>query len=270
LKRVVDWFASMPLKDIGPGDVQDFLTALRNEEGHKQASANRYASLLSVAFKLAVEKGCARQNPLRDIRRPREETRPVPFLGSKDIEKLVQSAKDPRFGALIRILADTGLRRGEALALEWRDVDLDRQRVLVRRSKNHQPREVDLTDHASRTLKWLHATKPAVPMSGPDYVWPEKAALRPQAVSSAFKTVARRAGYETLRLHDLRHAFCSRLAQANVPLPTISTLGGHTSWLTTKRYAEHLPGGATRGAINAMEQNEREDPKRKDSGAKGA
>lgn len=85
----------------------------------------------------------------------------------------------------------------------------------------------------------------------------------PVPTSSRFRTVAQRAGLKTLCLHDLRHGFCSRLAQANVPLPTISALAGHKSWTTTQRYACHLPEGATLAAIRAMETNEQCPPPKK-------
>lgn len=257
LGRVVRWFAETPIKDVTPGDIQAFLSQLRTEEGHSVASANRYASLLSTAFKTAIEHGLAVRNPVSGIRRPKEEVRPVPFLTAEDVDRLVEhaTASDPRFGTLVRVLSDTGMRRAEALSLEWRDVDLERGVLLVRRSKSKRPRQIELTSTALSVLRWLNDQKPPVPFSGPHLVWPEWSHKCPQSVSSRFKTIAKRAGFPTLTLHGLRHGFCSRLAQANVPLPTISALAGHTAWQTTQRYASHLPEGATRAAIVAMESH---------------
>ncbi|TDJ67410.1 MAG: site-specific integrase, partial [Planctomycetota bacterium] len=123
------------------------------------------------------------------------------------------------------------------------------------------PRSVDLTPEALEALQRLY-TERTVPMSGPDLVWPEWRDKGPQAISARFKTVARRAGLESLRFHDLRHAFCSRLAQAGVPLATIAVLAGHRSLQTTQRYACHVPGGATKAAVAAMVQNEKASPKK--------
>lgn len=263
-RRLVDiraWFGTKALRDIGPGDVQEFLTYLRATKGHSIATANRYASLLSVAFRLAVAKNLARTNPARGIPRPREEIKAIPFVSAADVDRLVAEARDQRLGGLIRVLSDTGLRRSEALALEWRDVDRVRGCVLVRRSKNRKPRQIELTNQARDAFEHLHELRGAVPIAGPDLVWPEWSEHLPQAISSRFRTVARRAGFKSLRLHDLRHGFCSRLAQAGVPLPTIGALAGHTSVATTQRYACHLPEGATLAAIRAMENNERCPPK---------
>ena len=73
-------------------------------------------------------------------------------------------------------------------------------------------------------------------------------------MTSRFRSLAKRAGFDGLRLRDMRHAFCSRLAQAGVPIPTIKVLAGHKSIATTMRYAGHVPGGATFEAIRRLDK----------------
>jgi len=255
LKRCVAWFGST-LRDIGPAEVQDFFAHLRTKENFKHSAVNRYACLLSIAFKLAVAKGYARTNPLKEMPRGREQALPVPFVSKADVDRLVAATTNPRFGAYLRVLADTGIRRSEGTALEWRDVHLARRRIVIRRSKNKGTREIDLTHEAVAAFEFLAKQRGAIPMQGADLVWPEFAEKRADAPSAWFHTVAKRAGLR-LRLHDLRHGYCSRLAQAGIALPTIMALAGHTSWQTTQRYATHLPEGATRAAIDKLERHER-------------
>ncbi len=256
IRHVSDWFGTRALKDITVADVLDFLENLRNARQFGPCGVNRYASFLSVAFKLAVQRGYARTNPVKEIPRTREPVRPVAFVSGADVTKLVAAAKDPRFGAMLRVLADTGLRRSEALALEWRDVDLKRGCLVVRKSKSRRPRQVELTAEVHAAFTKLFKERAPTPIKGPELVWPEWASKRATSVSSRFTRLANRLGMTGMRLHDLRHGFCSRLAQAGVPLPTIAALAGHTSYVTTQRYASHLPGGATRRAIDAMQENE--------------
>ena len=80
--------------------------------------------------------------------------------------------------------------------------------------------------------------------------------MEPRGPSGERATLEVAAGL-ALRLHNLRHGYCSRLAQAGIALPTIMALAGHTSWQTTQRYATHLPEGATRAAIDKLERHER-------------
>ena len=100
------------------------------------------------AFAFALERGYVRENPARGIERPREAAKAVPFVSDGDVDRLVAHAGDVPMRTLVRVLADTGLRRSEALRLAWPDVDLERGVVLVRLSKGKLPREVPLTTKA--------------------------------------------------------------------------------------------------------------------------
>ncbi len=236
--------------------IEDFLTELRVKRKLSVATANRYAAILSSAFRFAVARGWARANPVRNVVRAREPEKSVPYVSNADVDLLVANAGDWRFGAFVRILADTGLRRGEALRLKWQDVDLNRRVLVVHESKGKRPRTVDLTKRTLVAFRRLLKDRAPVPMNGPNLVWPEWSGRNPGGVSKRFKTAARRAGFPEMRMHDLRHAFCSRLAQSGVPLPTIRELAGHKTILTTQRYASHLPDGAGRAAVEAMERHE--------------
>jgi integrase len=254
LKAIVSHFSSHSLCDVGPAQVGDFVTALRTQRGQSAASCNRMLALLSVLFGYAIERGLAATNPVKGLSRPKEDRPAVPYLDDKDISRFETAAgSDHELRALIRLLADAGLRRGEALALTWMDVDLSRGSLVVRRSKTHEAREVPLTENTRNALSDQASRCPSIALHKPTPVFPGLVAVKPSSVTGRFKTVARRAGSPDLRLHDLRHAFCSRLAQRGVPLTTIAKLAGHRSVQTTQRYAEHMPKGATRLAIEALE-----------------
>lgn len=144
LDRITARFGDLSLSKIRSADIQEFLMRFRAERhvctGQKivknppasPGTRNRYASTLSVAFRLAIEKGFVGTNPVQRIRRQREAKHPVPFISFADVARLLAPAHDLRFHALLRGLADTGLRSSEAVRLEWRDVDFDRGVLLVR------------------------------------------------------------------------------------------------------------------------------------------
>ena len=71
-------------------------------------------------------------------------------------------------------------------------------------------------------------------------------------VGLAFRRLVKKAGIENFRFHDLRHDFCSRLIQAGEELSVVSELAGHSSIITTQRYA-HLSPEAKRKAISSLE-----------------
>ncbi len=248
VNRIVEHFGTRPLREVTAGDVQDLVTALKTE-GRSSATINRYLAVASTLFRFAIDKGAALVNPAKGIQRPREEHKPVPFVSSADVDAILALEPDAGTRALFRVLADTGLRRGEVGRVEWRDVDLVRDVVLVRRSKSGHPREVPLTAKAHAAFDVLRALRGPVPMKGRDPVF---TGGRIDTLTNRFHRAAKSAGF-ALRLHDLRHSCASRLAQANVPLPTVGAILGHRCWTTTARYAHHVPEGAAVEAIRRLD-----------------
>jgi integrase len=80
----------------------------------------------------AVRDGSMARNPLATVRRPRVTPAEARFLEPYQIHTLLEAARDSRYGPLFEFLVHTGLRRGEALALKWHDVDRRERLVRVR------------------------------------------------------------------------------------------------------------------------------------------
>lgn len=241
------------LRDMDRGQVEDLLTRLRLDQGITPATCNRYASLLSTAFRWAIDRGYARDNPARGIKREKEAVRPVPYVSEQDVVRLIAAARDPEMAAYVRVASDTGLRRSEMLRLDWRDVDLDRGVLLVRLSKTREPREVPLTAACAAALRDQATRAQVMPLHGEGPVWTNLVALRPEAVSRRFGTLTRRAGLPDLRLHDLRHGFACRLRESGAPIQVIASLCGHKALATTMRYSRHLATDSLKNAIRALE-----------------
>lgn len=259
LARVVAHFGPMPFSAIRPADVEDFLAGLETQRGKpdedgkrkpvSSATRNRYRATVSACMAWAVKREYAEKNPAAAVALEKEEELSIPYQSDADVVTLLEKCGDPVFRAFVRVLADAGLRRGEALALERDDADMVRGVIVVRKSKSKRPREIPMSDAVKAALAWVLAA-PAVSEDGePPRLFAGLAAVHPSVVTGRFKRLARRAGFPRLRLHDMRHGFCSRLAQRGVPLSTIMMLAGHASLAVTQRYAKHLPGSATVSAI---------------------
>ncbi len=270
-REIARRFGSKALSAVTSSDVEDFLSGLRNGHGASAATRNRYLALLGVVFAEAVARGYATSNPARGVKRQREELRPVPYLSAEDVARIAGSA-DADLQPPILLASETGLRRGELLALEWRDVDLAAGSLVVRRSKAKRPRTVPLTSRALSALRDLDAARVAVRAFGEDPVFSD---LRGKAgadrLYKGFVRAAKKAGFPGLVFHDLRHGFASRLVRAGVDLPTVGRLLGHSasSISVTMRYAAHAPDGAERQAVARLEQGAGEARSRIALGAAG-
>jgi integrase len=128
---------------------------------------------------------------------------------------------------------NTGMRRGELLALRWANVDLKAKQITIEgvTAKNAQARHIPLNTEAVKVLKNSRAQNPA----------DERVIPIDTAFQSSWTTVLTRAAITSLRWHDLRHHFASRLAQKGVPLNTVRELLGHASMAMTLRYAHLAP-----------------------------
>lgn len=237
----------------------------RITEGAKPATVLRNVMTLSGALGRAVKLGRLSENPVLRIERPTidrspkvryldqaEEKRLREELAKRDV-KMREARKSanrwradrkeeplpplPYFGdhltPAVLVSLNTGLRRGELLALRWSSVDFKAKQLTVEgaAAKSGQTRHVPLNDEALEALKR----------------WKEQAADEERAfpIDTGFKTawaaLLEKAKITKFRWHDLRHHFASRLAQAGVPLNTIRELLGHGSLAMTLRYAHLAP-----------------------------
>ena len=118
-------------------DLDAFYTKQRHA-GKKPGTIRRYHSQISAALEVAVDWKWIPTNPGRKAHPPAPQPRAVQPPTAEDVQRLIAAAtdKDPAFGIAFMVLAITGLRRGEVLGLQWRDVDLVTGTMDVRRAVN--------------------------------------------------------------------------------------------------------------------------------------
>ena len=112
------------LKQLRPSDIEAVLVSLENEGKAAQTRRTAYTVVRKV-LDAAVRDGELARNPATAVPRPRAEPTASRFLDRDAVRALLESARGHRLEPLVTLLAYTGLRIGEALALRWEDVDLD-------------------------------------------------------------------------------------------------------------------------------------------------
>jgi integrase len=274
LKRCFGKWKHKELPEITTEFVEDWKVA-RLKEGLAPATVLRDVAALSGVLSRAVKMGKLEGNPVRNVDKPRIDRRPkVRYMSTAEEgrlraaltvrdEEAIAARKSgnewrrergrdmlpapKRFSdhltPAVLLSINTGLRRGELLALTWADIDLQEKMLTVRgaSAKTGDTRYVPLNDEAVTLLK----------------DWQEHSAEidRVFSVTTSFKTawgaLLERAGISQFRWHDLRHHFASRLVQAGVPLNTVRELLGHGSLAMTLRYA-HLAPNQTRDAVSKL------------------
>lgn len=161
----------------------------------------------------------------------------------------------PHTTAAIRLLILTGARLREVLHLRWEDVDFTRGLLLIPDSKTGR-KTIVLNAAALGVLASLTELTGAKDVSklrqSRDFVIVGNDPAKPRAdLHKPWKSVAKRAGLEAVRIHDLRHTYASFGAGSGLGLPIIGKLLGHKEAATTQRYA-HLDSDPLRRAANEI------------------
>lgn len=256
-----DWWAPLlrtPVDRIRPADVRAILAA-RREAGLAAATCNRAIAALSVVLEAARSWGHLAENPCRGIRL-REGRRAPRVLTAGQARALLEAAAADddelgahRWSALWALVLYAGLRRSEAAALRWRDVDLEQKRIVVRESADGLAPK---SGH-HRVISLHPELRPWLPSPGePDHLVLQgrrragAAAADPTAdqvvgVQKALTRHLLRAGLPHFSVHDLRHTFASLAVAAGVDLRTLQDALGHSSLTTTARYVHALGVGGT-------------------------
>jgi integrase len=123
-----------------------------------------------------------------------------------------------------------GTRRNEAFTMTWADVDFNRKEVTVQEmnSKTAKARTIAMTERVVAVLWELYKQADAKPdrlVFGVS-----------DNVKKAFAAARHEAGLDDVRLHDLRHTFCSRLVEAEIPIAEGARVSGHDQLSTFYRY----------------------------------
>ena len=182
---------------------------------------------------------------------PRERVR---FLNDTELKAVLAEAEKHStwmYAAVIVSLA-TGLRQGELLRLEWKDVDTEKKTITVLISKNTKRRIVHLPAPAADALKKLRRDGIVGPK--PVFVRPDGTPADKSFLTVHWNKVRTAAGLTDFRWHDLRHSCASFLAQNGASLVEIGSVLGHSSPSITAKYSHLVAGKAVTGADRLAEK----------------
>jgi integrase len=255
----------------------------RQGEGLSARTVRYVHTILSAALAAAVRAHRLPNNPAATATPPSAKQARAPEMHPWDAAQLAAflgwSAERSQLHPAWTLLAMTGMRRGEALALRWRDVNLDAGTVSVQRSagvirvkgagatiaeggtKSGKPRVIDL-DAATVAVLRAHRKQRggmALQLARDDALVfgdEEGRHLHPERFTRTFRTEAARCrkaigedALPVIRLHDLRHTHATLLLANREPVKTVSERLGHASaTITMQVYAHVLPGSQREAA----------------------
>ena len=230
---------------IIPRDVRDWKAYQQTVEKAAPATINQRLVALSRFFTWAVANDLAKDDPTVEVGSLRMPARQPKGISDKDLRKLLRAAKadgNTRDYAMIELLAGTGLRVGELLALRVGDIKLrDRSGVVtVRRGKHGNFRTVPLTLDVRKAMEahlqnYSEANTPDAPL----WTGVHGELSHRSSVMRILNKYTQQAGIEAIGPHALRHTFATRYLNANPDdLRGLAALLGHASLNTVMIYTE--------------------------------
>ncbi len=264
----------VPLDALTPLDCQRVVTHVL-AAGRSPRTARYAFVVLRHALKDAVDWGLISVNPADRAKPPRTPRTELVVPTATEAQALVSAAEEDRFYALWALLAVTGLRLGEALGLQWSDLDLARQRLVVRRTLSggggRKRLEPPKTDRGARTValdSWLigvladHRARQREDQAAADTEWASTdfvfttrrgTWLDHSNIHRAYKAALARAGLPTrFRVHDLRHAMATAWLAGGVNPKIVSERLGHASVAFTLQVYGHVLPDAQGDAAEQM------------------
>lgn len=241
--RILPRWADTPLDAVVTSEISAWLKSL--QEGPEPLSAARVRKIglvLRSSLQVAVDDKLLAVNPAQRVRLPRTSKRREGIrLTAEELRRVAENMPTEADRLLLLTLALTGLRFGEAVALQVKALDFDRQRITVSRTyadidgeivegvpKNHQTRWVPMPKTLATDLQAYTRGKAAdedvFRGSGGGVVRHRNWGRR------AFKTGLRGADCdEQMRVHDLRGTFASLAIQAGANIKALQRALGHES-----------------------------------------
>jgi integrase len=191
---------------------------------------NHTLSLMKHAFETAIERGVRYDNPTKNLKRQGEKPKKLILPTCSQFEAFVKeiesggSGKSEPCANLVRFLAFSGLRKGEAANVLWADVDFGKGTIRifgdpVQRTKNGQFRSVPVLPEMRSLLLRLRAENPTAK--------PEAPVMAVRECQKAMNRAATIVGMKRITHHDLRHLFATRCIESDVDVFTVSRWLGH-------------------------------------------
>lgn len=259
-KKIYPALGDLKLPEITPAQITALLLDIQ-AEGKAHSTVIKVYTILRSFFKMAYLGDMIDRNPMDKVERPKPRKDEVKASGPlaytpSEVQKIVAGLeREPlKWRALVHLLIDTGIRRGECCALQWKNIDFATGAVSIRGNlcytktkgvyldtpKNSHLRTVYVGDRTLALLRQLRVEQAKKSISA--YVFTQEASpepMHPQSPTRYLKKFSVRYGVPDLHPHKLRHTFASIAITNGADIASVSEALGHSDKAVTLRMYTH-------------------------------
>jgi integrase len=272
-------FGSKRLQHLERADIERLVTTMlrtggRTGTGRSPRTVSLLLTILCKAFKDAQADDLLGRNPVQHVKKPSTTHTEMNVWDSAQAATFIAHVADHRLAGPLTLTMH-GLRRGEVLGLQWRDIDLTRGVVHIRRTRTQAGsrgvvvgppkttrgvRTLPLSGSLTAALKHTFeatVTAAVVRPLNPSQAWvtidDAGEPMRPDTYGHLFTDQATAAGLPRIRLHDARHTAATLLLENGVPVHVVARFLGHDPAITQRVYA-HVTATALDAASGVFDQ----------------
>lgn len=247
---------------MSTNEIQQFYTELKKNgrlirtelygEGVSDRTVWSCHTRIRTALDQAVQDGLIRVNHAADCKLPPQNAKEMQLLSREEMQRFLIQAKEEGYFELFLLELATGLRRGEALALQWDDLNLHTGALHIQRQVYRTNGELVVsapkTKAARRTIvlpsDLVGVLEEYHQGANSRWMFPspakEDSPLDPATVWKRLQTILEHARCRKVRFHDLRHLFVTTALENGIDVKTLSTVIGHVSAKTTLNVYTHV------------------------------
>ena len=270
VKVLADYFGKkqLRLKDIKPKDIQEYYNYLQ-EQGKTVQECHHYHTIIHRALQVAYRGDYIQTNPADKVERPKSPKYKAKFYTAEQLRELFEKLKGDPYEFIYKMTAIYGFRRSEIIGLRWSSIDLNKETITLDHAvvqceidgKRRVVSKDKMKNQSSmRTLPVLPVVKQMlISLKNEqeerrqkygryynneynDYVTVTEIGdlVRPDTLTTHFKTFLVRNHLPVIRLHDLRHSCASILIAGGTSMKAVQEWLGHSTFSTTADIYSHL------------------------------
>ena len=259
-KHILPALGQIPLGKLSQMDLQQFYTQMKTsgrltrQELYGPDLSDRTVRRCHANCRAAwvAEEGLIAINPADGCRLPPKKGREMQVLTREELQRLLIQAKAEGCYELFLLELSTGLRRGELLALQWEDLNVETGELRVERQVTRTGGQLVVSTPKTKASVRTLVLPPPVVEALLDYqaivhsrwMFPspkkEDAPRDPASCRKKLETILERTGCRHVRFHDLRHTFATEALEHGMDVKTLSAVIGHVSAATTLDIYTHV------------------------------
>jgi integrase len=263
-----------PLDRLRKSHIDGLIVALR-KRGLSDSTVRTTYTVLRAILDDAKLDGLIADNPAARVARPRVARQEAKHLDAAEVAAVLKAAEGMRYRPVLALIAATGIRRGEALALRWEHVNLKDGTLRVaatlsringelivtepkslrsRRAMPLSPAVVALlkAQRAAQAAERLRAANQWADATGLVFTTELGTPVEPRNLLRTLEVAAAKAGLEEIGVHTLRHSAAVAWLESGVHIKAVADLLGHSSIAVTGDIYGHTSDATTRAAIDGL------------------